>query len=368
MPVSPLPLRRLPLWRHCLRTAAAVGTAAALAAGCSPAAPPTAELPGADPVEHEVEFDGGSGTVPGTLALPAEAGEPVPAALIVSGSGPTDRDGNSPGRPDAGTNLNLARVLAGSGVASLRYDKYGSGDRPVPESGEDGAEASYGLFEEEMAAAYAELAARPEVDPERIAVLGHSEGALFALGAPEAVEGPPPAGLVLVAPPGEVYLDLIDRQITEQVRSAEAAGSMDAAGAADLLTGTRTAIARVRAGEPLPQDLPEQIGGIFAPETAGFLREIDALDPAELAADLPPGMPTLVLRGTEDAQVTAGEVDRLAAALGTEQIGLDGADHVLRTRPGGPGSAAAPDDQRPFTPDADGPLAAFFADLPPARA
>src|SRR4051812_1751134 len=65
----------------------------------------------------------GGGSLCGTLQLPAGPG-PYPVALIVAGSGPTDRNGNSPQsgiRTDA--YRQLAEALAQDGVASLRYDK-----------------------------------------------------------------------------------------------------------------------------------------------------------------------------------------------------------------------------------------------------
>ena len=66
-----------------------------------------------------------TGTVYGTLELPA-AKLPVPVVLIIAGSGPTDRNGNSPALPGSNNSLKmLASGLAERGVASFRYDKRG---------------------------------------------------------------------------------------------------------------------------------------------------------------------------------------------------------------------------------------------------
>ncbi|MFC7330066.1 alpha/beta hydrolase family protein [Marinactinospora rubrisoli] len=341
------------------------GGALVLATACGPPAAPEppatapSASPGTTPVERSVTFDGAGDTVHGTVALPPGTSGPVPGALIISGSGPTDRDGNSPARPDADTNANFARVLAAAGVASLRYDKLGSGETGL--GGREAAEpVGYDVFEDQMAAAYAELLDQPEVDPERILVLGHSEGSLFALRAPQVVSGPPPAALVLAAPVGARYLDLLDRQVTEQVRDGEGSGALDAAAATTVLSDTRLAIARLRAGRPLPDDLAPELAPLFGPATSAFLRRIDAMDPVDLARDLPDGTRTLVLWGTADAQVTAAEVDRLMTGLPDgERVDLPGADHVFRRYDDSPGATAL-DAERPFAPDAAPALEEFL--------
>ncbi len=69
----------------------------------------------------------GTLTLHGTLETP-DASAPWPAVLIVAGSGPTDRDGNSAGLPGANDSLKqLALGLAKQGIASVRYDKRGIG-------------------------------------------------------------------------------------------------------------------------------------------------------------------------------------------------------------------------------------------------
>jgi hypothetical protein len=105
------------------RLALAAGCAVltlALASACAAGDDSSVQPPGSDGAERELTFEGGGREVSATLTLPLRASGPVPGALIISGSGPTDRDGNSPLRPEAETNWNLARVLAEAGVASVR--------------------------------------------------------------------------------------------------------------------------------------------------------------------------------------------------------------------------------------------------------
>ncbi|MDA0564995.1 alpha/beta fold hydrolase [Streptomonospora sp. S1-112] len=359
MPLVPLP--RPARAARALAALAAVPLLLLLGTACSPETEPNpiASAPGVRPAERDITFTSGPDTLHGTFALPPEAGEGLPAALIVSGSGPTDRDGDNPARPDAGTNENLARVLADAGVASLRYDKFGSGDTGTASRGPD-APVDYDVFADEVAAAYAFMAEQPEVDPERLVVIGHSEGALFALRAHELAGATPPAALVLAAPPGRRYLDVLDRQVTEQVRQAEAAGSLGFTEADQMLSDTRYAIASVRDGEVPDLDPGSPLGGVLEPRTAPFLRTADAMDPVDLAREVPGDIPVLVLWGTADSQIPDTDVDRLMTGLPrAERVDLEGADHVLRMYDDAPGAPVL-DAQRRFSPDVAPALVGFL--------
>ena len=91
-------------------------------AGCGGSAKPVVPAGSAD-----VTFRSGTDTLYGTFQRPASREGALPAALIVSGSGPTDRNGNNPQLPHMDTNRNFATALANDGFASFRYDKVGSG-------------------------------------------------------------------------------------------------------------------------------------------------------------------------------------------------------------------------------------------------
>ncbi len=118
----------------------------------------------------------------GVLALPEDASG-VPAVALLGGSGADTRDGDlepgwppgSPGLPAPGTLRRIAHRLAGAGVASLRWDRRGFGG-----SGGRAEETDYDSDLEDALAAVAWMRARPEVNPARVAVAGHSAGALTA--------------------------------------------------------------------------------------------------------------------------------------------------------------------------------------------
>ncbi|HEX2505080.1 MAG TPA: CocE/NonD family hydrolase [Gaiellaceae bacterium] len=114
----------------------------------------------------EVQFPGAEGErLAGTLVVP-DRPEPQPAALVLSGSGPVDRDSNMRGQA-LGIGSALADALCESGIATLRYDKRGVGDS-------DGDYLTTGFDAEtaDAASALDWLAGRHGVDGRRIAVVG----------------------------------------------------------------------------------------------------------------------------------------------------------------------------------------------------
>ena len=133
--------------------------------------------------EHEV-------VVPSTfplaamLCLPEDAtGRRVPAILLLGGSGANTRDGDlepgwpvgTPDLPAPGTLRRVAQRLANAGVATLRYDRRGFGA-----SGGRAEDSDYDTDLEDAVAALGWLRSRAELDPAKVAVAGHSAGALTA--------------------------------------------------------------------------------------------------------------------------------------------------------------------------------------------
>jgi fermentation-respiration switch protein FrsA (DUF1100 family) len=117
----------------------------------------------------------GGWTLAGTLTLPANAHGRVPAVVTISGSGPQDRDSGIEPVPGYRFFRQIADTLGRRGIAVLRLD-----DRGVGASGGDRSKATSADFADDVRAALAWLRARPEIDPRRIALAGHSEGGLIA--------------------------------------------------------------------------------------------------------------------------------------------------------------------------------------------
>jgi pimeloyl-ACP methyl ester carboxylesterase len=258
--------------------------------------------------EEEVSFRNAAGTatLAGTLTIPAGAG-PFPAALLVAGSGPQNRDEFLAGhRPY----LVLADALTRKGIAVLRYDKRGIG-----KSTGDFATATTEDFAEDGEAALGFLKARKEILGPKIGVIGHSEGGLIApiLAAQGGV-----AWIVLLAAPGETG----EKTMLAQSRAIAEAAGMPVAQVVQSLEFDRQAYTTVReehdaavlekkldamvissgmAEGSLPASVAAQIHMLSSPWFRYFL------DYDPLPALRKVKCPALVLNGSKDLQVSAAE-------------------------------------------------------------
>ncbi len=169
--------------------------------------------------EEEVVFQNQKARIrlAGTLTLPEKEG-PTAAVVLISGSGPQDRDE---------TVFNhrpfwiIADYLTRRNIAVLRFD-----DRGVGGSGGDRLTGTSRDFAEDVLAAVEYLKARREIDPDKIGLIGHSEGALIAGIA--AAERPDIAFIVLMAGPGIVGEELLYLQ-SSAIRAASGVSEKDAA-------------------------------------------------------------------------------------------------------------------------------------------
>ena len=184
--------------------------------------------------EEDVAFDNPADhdRLAGTLTLPSGRG-PFPAVVLVAGSGPNTRD-----EPILGHRifLVLADHLTRQGLAVLRYDKRGVGA-----STGDYAKATTRDFADDVVAAMAYLRSRPEIDPARVGLIGHSEGGLIA--PMVAAREPSTAFVVMMAGPGVNGADIL----AEQGRLISKAMGMSDAKIAESSALREQAIAIVRA-------------------------------------------------------------------------------------------------------------------------
>ncbi len=258
-----------------------------------------------------VRFPSGDLTLEGTLTLPLGAG-PWPAAVIVAGSGPTDRNGNSAMGLATDVYALLARGLAEGGIASLRYDKRGL---PSSTGRFDMATTTIGDFAGDAAAATRFLAARADLGP--IVLLGHSEGGTLAMLA--ARDGAPVAGLVLVATAGRDASTVLREQLGRQLPPDRLA-QFDTAWAAYLRSDTTVTP-------------PTGLYALFVPANRRFMQSWQAIDPVVLLRGI--RLPTLVLQGETDVQITPADARALGSAR--PDVGVvvfPGVNHVLKLATG----------------------------------
>ncbi len=161
---------------------------------------------------REVSYEnvGGGVRLAGTLTVPEGAG-PFPVALLISGSGAQDRDESLMGHKPFWV---IADHLGRHGIAALRVDDRGVGGSTIA-----GAATSQD-FAGDVRAGIAFLKTQPGIDPKRIGLLGHSEGALVA--AIVASNDPQLAFVVLLAPPAVSGADLLVAQSGALLRASGA--------------------------------------------------------------------------------------------------------------------------------------------------
>ncbi|WII39848.1 alpha/beta hydrolase family protein [Paenibacillus thiaminolyticus] len=164
--------------------------------------------------EIEVTIDSAY-PVAGTLSVPRAAVQPAPAILLISGTGESDRNGNG-----GGLNMNIYKDLADAlgkmGLVTLRYDKRGT-----HASGGNFYDTGFWDLVEDSTACVRFLQSRPEIDPNRIVILGHSEGAIIA---PVVQANQPVQGLMLIAGAFDNLVhDTMPRQSAQALQEMESA-------------------------------------------------------------------------------------------------------------------------------------------------
>ncbi|QKT10507.1 alpha/beta hydrolase family protein [Rhodococcus sp. W8901] len=283
--------------------------------------------------DTEITFAAGDITLHGSLRIP-DGADSAPAVLLLAGSGPTDRNGDSALLPGSiGTLEFLADVLEEHGFASLRYDKLGSGSTGLgPYDVEDIGDLGFSVFTDSAAAALDFLAGRSAVDADRVFAIGHSEGALIALAL--AANGANVAGLGLLEPLSVRLLDLLTTQIDGQLTAVVGAGQLPVHLADELRLALAGAVESLRTDATLSDDLPDPLRAAgLVPANARALAEEDALDPRELAAQLPTGMPVITSCSAKDIQLDCADVDALDVALAhttLTPVRMTTANHVLK--------------------------------------
>jgi alpha-beta hydrolase superfamily lysophospholipase len=275
-------------------------------------------------VDDDVSFDADGLTIHGTYRHQQGAG-PGPAALLISESGPTDRNGDNAVVGPIGNMRQLAEQLSGLGVASLRYDKVGTGKTglgPYAKRPNDVVSAVYTTGAE---AAVRYLADQPGTDKAKISVYGLGEGSIhaMALATDTAASAPKIHSLGLFQPLPGRYLDII----TGRVRG-------DAS--PQTLATWQAAVDEIRTKGTVPDKLPEGLGAIVNPGNVRAVVETDKIDPLALAAKLPAGTPVLLTCSDTDSQAKCEAEKPLIDALkhtALKVVELQGVNHVLHDDP-----------------------------------
>jgi uncharacterized protein len=223
-------------------------------------------------------------TLRGTLTLPPRAGgSRLPAIVTITGSGPQDRDATPMGLPRYHPYYQLADTLGRRGIAVLRLDDRGAGSDPGPPT------VTTADFADDIRAAVAWLRARPEIDPGRVGLVGHSEGGTIApmvaasdsaIAAVIILAGPISTGREIVAFQNAYLLDSVAHLAGQRRDAALMQASRQADSAAAKLPWYRF---------------------FFDYDGTAAARRVQA--------------PVLILHGEKDYQVPVAEAEKLAAAI-----------------------------------------------------
>ena len=264
-------------------------------------APPNAPF-----TAEEVTVPAGGYTLAGTLLLPKNAKRRLPAVITITGSGQQTRDEPLP-FPNLGKYRpmrQIAETLASRGIAVLRVDDRGVGGS----GGLDGLmNATSSIFANDVRAEVAYLRSRREIDPKRIALIGHSEGGVIA---PMVAAGDSQiAGIVLMAGDGkrgdqiskDQLNDVLERtNLTDEQKNKERAKQ-------------EALIRAVQTGADL-SSYPAQV-------RIPWIKEFWTYDPLTTIRKV--RQPILILQGALDRQITveqAGMLEQAAREAGNKDV------------------------------------------------
>ena len=261
-------------------------------------------------LQRPMTLDSGHGELFGSLLLP-KSDTPVPVVLIISGSGPTDRDGNN---PDGGQNDSLKRlawVLAKHNIASVRYDKRGVAASLAATP--DERNLTLDSYVADAVAWGRKLKTDPRLGP--LIVLGHSEGALIAsLAAPDLDA----AAVISVSGSARPIDQVLRQQLASRLPPP-------------LMLRSNELLDSLKAGQ-VDDNVPAPLQVIFRPSVQPYLISLFRRDPAAAFAQLK--MPALIVQGSNDIQVGVEDAKLLKAAKPDAELALiEGMNHVLRIVP-----------------------------------
>jgi alpha-beta hydrolase superfamily lysophospholipase len=269
-----------------------------------------------------------------TLTRPEGEG-PHPAVIFVAGSGPTDRNWNTPLIPGTnGSGALLARELSEQGYITLRYDKRASGPHAPENVHRMAGKISMQGHLAELSGGVSLLIREEDVNPAKIFVLTNSEGCVHALNYQTQSGNPLFAGMVLTSAFARAAGELARSQITAQLETVPGGDAMLSAydtAMDDFIAGRNVSIP-----EFLPEALQQVIQAITQPLNFPFSRELWIFNPVAKLAEV--SVPVLIVLGKKDIQVDWQTDGALFEELANEHdnvsiLYLENANHVLKFEP-----------------------------------
>ncbi|MGB5821307.1 MAG: alpha/beta hydrolase [Saonia sp.] len=246
-----------------------------------------------------------TGDIMGTLLIP-ERLDKVSVVLIISGSGPTDRNGNHPVMSNNALKM-LAERLYENGIASLRFDKRGI--RESRASGFSESDLRFENYINDVKEWCALLKKDHRFD--RLIILGHSEGSLIGMIAAQATKVDK---FVSVAGAGFPAGEIIRQQLQSQ--------------SPIVLVQALPIIEKLEQGEKVTT-VPQMLYSLFRPSVQSYMISWFKYDPQTEISKL--DCPVLIVQGTTDIQVSLADAQKLSEAnKGAKKVIIEGMNHILK--------------------------------------
>lgn len=262
--------------------------------------------------EREVIIECSWGKLSATLAEPAEPSDT--AVVIVAGSGPTDRNGNSSLNVVTYSYKMLSDALVKEGVAVLRYDKRGIAGSPI--AAEDVPNLVFDDYVDDAAQCVCWLR---DSGYRRVIIAGHSEGGAIALEVASRGLAEVDA-LVLLCASGFPMDKVLLRQLSAQLMPSYMG----------LMVQSERILRDIKAGKGVAEeDIPRELLSLFHPVVQPFLHNSMQYDPREAMARCE--QPTLIITGGRDIQISVEDGAVLAAvARNGQHRNFENMSHVLK--------------------------------------
>ncbi len=262
-------------------------------------------------IQSSVTSGAGANTLYGSLLIPGHKVKP-PVILLISGSGPTDRDGNSPGIQGKNDSLKmLAEELAIAGFASVRYDKRGVGESFAAGKSEEGLR--FQTYVADVQLWVKQLNADPRFSG--VAIVGHSEGSSVGMLAAQSSDV---AAYVSLAGPARSASKILRTQLQDKL-------------SADLLKLNETILSKLEKGE-LVQEIPAPLLALYRPSVQPYLISWFNVIPVDVIKTLK--MPVAIFQGDTDIQVSVSEALLLSKSQPMAQLHvIKGMNHILKQVP-----------------------------------
>lgn len=252
-----------------------------------------------------------TGDIHGTLLAPD--GKKVPIALIIAGSGPTDRNGNQQGTmPISNNSLKmLADSLAAHGIATVRFDKRGIGASKAGAADESLLRFSHYIDDAE---GWVQLL-KKDKRFNKVYVIGHSEGSLIGMATPSINST---NGFISLAGAGEQISEVLKRQLQTSLATMP-----------EVRDTALLIIDKLKSGDSVYVTNP-MLMGVFRPSVLPYIRSWFQYDPAELIAKMK--VPILIVQGTTDIQVEVAQAELLKKANPKAQLVIiEGMNHIFKS-------------------------------------